>query len=104
MKSYSDKMEILEWIGNWYKAHCDGVWEDDHGIDIQTMNNPGWQVRIELHGTPFVNLEVDWTSEQIDDENWWGYKIEYAVFDGICDPTRLSLLLNKFKEVIEDQF
>lgn len=94
-------MDVLEWLGKWYQKQCDGVWEDDHGIDIQTMNNPGWQVRIELHGTPYSNIELEWTSEQNEDEDWYGYKFELAVFDGIGDPSKLEFILEQFRKVIE---
>ena len=95
-------MEILEWLEKWYLKHCDGVWENDHGIDIQTLDNPGWQINIELHGTPYANIEREWEAVQIDDNNWYGFKFELAVFDGIGDPTKLAVLIGEFRKIIEE--
>ncbi len=32
-------------------AQCDGEWEHDYGIKIETLDNPGWLVSIDLLGT-----------------------------------------------------
>jgi hypothetical protein len=35
----------------WYSARCDGNWEHEHGVKIDTLDNPGWSVVIDLEGT-----------------------------------------------------
>ena len=35
----------------WFTQHCDGEWENDHGISIESCDNPGWWVKIDLKGT-----------------------------------------------------
>ena len=44
-------MGILEDVQNWYKRQCDGNWEHHNGITIETLDNPGWQLAIDLTGT-----------------------------------------------------
>jgi len=39
-------------LQRWYKSNCDGEWEHAHGIRIQTLDNPGWLIDIEVVGTP----------------------------------------------------
>lgn len=34
-------MEIIDWIKKWYLNHCNGDWEHNYGITIQTIDNPG---------------------------------------------------------------
>ena len=96
-------MDTFEWLKKWYSKQCDGVGEDDHCVDITTINNPGWQVRIELHGTAYSNLEVEWTAEENSESDWYGYKFELAVFDGIGDPSKLKFILEQFRRVIESK-
>lgn len=35
-------------IENWYAANCDGDWEHQGGLDISTLDNPGWRVQLDL--------------------------------------------------------
>lgn len=38
--------EYSRMLQQWYCDHCDGEWEHSYGIDIATLDNPGWQVKI----------------------------------------------------------
>lgn len=54
-------MNPLHAVQNWYLAHANGDWEHDHGILIESLDNPGWRVTINLTGTelehsPFQEL------------------------------------------------
>ena len=40
-------MEILNWIQQWFIDNCDGKWEQGQGIQITTLDNPGWEVDFE---------------------------------------------------------
>ena len=33
---------------NWYKTNCDGDWEHSYGITLQTLDNPGWHLTVDL--------------------------------------------------------
>ena len=44
-------MSSLDWLQQWYAAQCDGEWEHHHGITFETLDNPGWLVKIDLTGT-----------------------------------------------------
>ena len=44
-------MKELEWLEQWYEKTCDGDWEHIYGISIDTLDNPGWRVRIDLRET-----------------------------------------------------
>ncbi len=46
-------MSALKWLEQWYAEQCDGVWEELYGITIQTLDNPGWDVTIQLIGTKY---------------------------------------------------
>ena len=40
----------LGWLERWYQAQCDGDWEHHSGVTIETLDNPGWLVKIDLRG------------------------------------------------------
>ena len=46
-------MEIdqLSRLRNWYAAQCDGDWEHSYGIKIDTLDNPGWTLVVDLADT-----------------------------------------------------
>ena len=37
---------LLISLQNWYKSKCDGIWEHSYGIEINTLDNPGWRVSL----------------------------------------------------------
>lgn len=38
----------LLWLINYYNYQCDGNLECVFGVEIQTLDNPGWRVKIRL--------------------------------------------------------
>jgi immunity protein 53 of polymorphic toxin system len=46
--------DTLRRFQNWYQAHCNGDWEHHAGVTIDTLDNPGWSVRIHLTGMSSV--------------------------------------------------
>ncbi|MGW1432997.1 Imm53 family immunity protein [Streptomyces sp. NPDC002431] len=41
----------MDWLQGWYSAQCDEDWEHEWGVRINTLDNPGWSVRIDLEDT-----------------------------------------------------
>jgi hypothetical protein len=72
--------DALTWLQGWYTTHTDGNWEHEFGVLIETIDNPGWSVevdlsRTELDGRAFVSKEVhrsedDWLSAWVEDGKW----------------------------------
>jgi hypothetical protein len=42
----------LERLAHWYKSNCDGDWEYSFGLTIDTLDNPGWSITVDLDDTP----------------------------------------------------
>jgi hypothetical protein len=49
----------LELVQRWYAAHCDGEWEHQYGIKIETLDNPGWRVTIDLTNTELQEFPLE---------------------------------------------
>lgn len=43
---------ILDRIQQWYASRCNGEWEHQGGLSIETTDNPGWSVTIAFDGVP----------------------------------------------------
>ncbi|UCH44768.1 MAG: hypothetical protein JSV11_10785 [Nitrospiraceae bacterium] len=45
-------MNNFDRLNRWYINQCNGDWEHQYGIVIETLDNPGWRVKIDLTGIP----------------------------------------------------
>ena len=60
----------LSWLQQWYLAHCDGEWQHGFGVTIETLDNPGWSVRIDLEGTELASTPFEPVKTAVSDTNW----------------------------------
>lgn len=86
-------------LQQWYAAQCDGDWEHDSGIQIETLDNPGWRVNINLEGTDlearaFTPIEHGLDSDSTTD--WHRIWVAESRFEGAGDPTKLAFILEQF--------
>lgn len=94
-------MSLLELIQNWYNSNCDGDWEHMHGVKIDTLDNPGWKIEINIIDTSVEEKYFESIKNYIDDENWINCMVIDGVFKGWGDPFRLEEILKIFKDWVE---
>jgi len=94
-------MEILDWIQEWFKDNCDGNWEHGEVIQITTIDNPGWEVEIDISNTSIATMNLEWILNEKSKEDWYGVKIMNQKFIATGDTGKLKFLLGLFKEMIE---
>ena len=92
---------MLEWLEKWYKSQCNNEWEHNFGIKIETIDNPGWTLSIDLEDTEHNLNMVNWSQFGDFDKRWVGFKIEKNVYYASSDPENLNTLIYIFKEFIE---
>ncbi|GAA0463237.1 hypothetical protein Ade02nite_29950 [Paractinoplanes deccanensis] len=89
--------DALTWLQGWYATQCDGEWEHEYGVSIDTLDNPGWSLRVDLRdtaleGRPFARREVhrgehDWFIARVADER----------FEAACGPLNLGEAIHQFR-------
>ena len=95
-------------VQNWYLSNCDGDWEHEFGISIDSLDNPGWWVKIDLRGTGleharFSELSYGVAGEAgIDGNEWLVCKVVDGRFDGAGGPTKLEEILLVFLDWAEE--
>lgn len=94
---------ILQWVQNWFSNHCDGDWEHGEGIKIQSLDNPGWVLKISLKDTDFEDLEIQYVLFEVSEDDWYGIEVKNSIFNAAGDPSKLEFLLWKFKELVEQR-
>jgi hypothetical protein len=86
----------LESLARWYAGACDGDWEHQFGIEIQSLDNPGWAVHVDLRGTPLVGACFSPERHDASADDWYHVIVEEEQFRGYGDPSKLALLLRRF--------
>ena len=82
----------------WYKGNCDGYWEHLYGVKIDTLDNPGWSIDIDLLDTPLENKPFAKIQYDNGDEDWLICLKKDSIFKGGGDPNKLEKILSIFKE------
>ena len=93
-------MEILQWIQQWYKEQCDGDWEHSYRIVIESLDNPGWLIRVDLENTKLKDEILQYKLIEKTENDWYSTKIDQKVFYAAGDPDKLEFLLEKFREFV----
>ena len=101
--------ELLEWLQDWYHRQCNDEWEHQHGVTIQTLDNPGWLLKVELTGTPLESktmVEVGQLSHVNHQgtegkKDWLNCKVENDVFIGAGGPFSLIQICDVFRAWVE---
>jgi len=49
---------MLDALQAWFVAHCDGNWEQEYGVTIGTIEDPGWELRVDVVGTRLAGSDL----------------------------------------------
>jgi hypothetical protein len=97
-------MSVLARLEKWYRSHCDGLWEQEYGVEIETLDNPGWRVRIDLQGTALQTVPFASYKSRYDDESDWMHCWrDDVVFHIACGPECLETALRVFLDWAEPE-
>jgi hypothetical protein len=86
---------LLE-LQTWYRSQCTGDWEHSRGVKIETLDNPGWLVTIDLQGTslegkPFQPCRRgEIANDLTESDDWLDCRVEAACFKGAGGPGKLE--------------
>jgi len=100
---FYDGPDALTWLQGWYVTQCDGDWEHEYGVSIETLDNPGWFLKVDLQATTmsrrtFLKHEIhrskhDWLIARVVDEH----------FEVACGPLNLSEAIHQLRTWVADQ-
>ena len=98
-----DSIAIIRSIQNWYKKNCNDEWEHQYGIKIETLDNPGWSVEIDLKNTScehkiFKEVKID-----KNEDDWIVCKVTENKFFGNGDSEKLEKILRIFLDFVSKE-
>ena len=100
--TWTDMTTALEEVAAWYRAQCDGDWEHHHGVSIQSTDNPGWWVKIDVRQTPLQGQPFPPVEQGVDARglqtgaHWISCRVKDDIWHGAGDEGRLEEILSRF--------
>lgn len=93
--------DLIAWLQSWCVENCDEDREHQNGVQIRTLDNPGWRVIIDLEDTtleymPFATIDMEKA-----EDNWLVCKVDEKKFKGYCSPLNLLEVIGIFKSWVE---
>jgi hypothetical protein len=80
----------------WYVAQIDGDWEHQYGVTIETLDNPGWSLKVDLHNTTLLHLPFEQIERTGEAGRWLTAWREPSVFRAACGPLDLERAIEAF--------
>jgi hypothetical protein len=90
------------WLQKWYQAHCDGDWEHSSGIRLETLDNPGWSLTVDLQDTELESKKFQKVKIERSKDNWIFCNVKENKFDGACGIGNLPEVLKLFRDWAEN--
>jgi hypothetical protein len=91
----------LDALQEWYSTQCDGDWEHDWGIKIETLDNPGWRLRVNLVGTALEGKVMARKETERSESDWFQTWSDGQTFDGAGGGNNLGDLLAAFANFVK---
>ena len=93
-----NSMRLLQ---QWYADQCDGDWELSFGIQIQTLDNPGWLVTVDLAETDWWEIRLDRVRVERSEYDWVQHEVVDSKFVGGGGINNLAEIINLFLEIVD---
>ena len=94
-----NNLKPLEIIDEWFKTLVNGEWEHHNGIKIETTDNPGWMITINLP------LDLQKKSDEINNIIKKSDEVEGMIKNGnlYIYSVDLKVLINEFSRILNFQ-
>ena len=90
-------IDLLTWLQGWYVSQCDGTWEHTGGLRIDTLDNPGGRVEVDVGAVvPDFHLK-----EERSELDWIACRVEQGRFLGAGGPENLTEILGVLRGLLD---
>lgn len=79
------KNDDFAWLIEWYDSQCDGDWEHENGIQINTLDNPGWVLKVGLNETELQNKTFKKIKIDRSDTDWLCCFVEDNIYSMVLE-------------------
>lgn len=88
---------VMDFLLRWYQSQCDGDWEHRFGVDVHTLDNPGWALKVDLVGTPLEGRQLERTMTERGSDDWVQVWSNGSTFEAACGPLNLPEAVDGFE-------
>ncbi|WP_407560094.1 Imm53 family immunity protein [Streptomyces sp. 184] len=89
-KTPLETRELLCALGTWYAEQCDGDREHEFGVKIETLDNPGWLIQVDLPGTSKEGVTLAPELAEETDGSWLHSSADGSILRIACGPKDLE--------------
>lgn len=93
----------FDWVQKWYADHVDGDWEHQNGVEIATLDNPGWSVRIDVAESELSDRAFDAVTVERSERDWVHARVREGKFEAYGGPGNLPEMLACFRRWAEER-
>jgi hypothetical protein len=89
-------MSNIAKLCDWYKAQCVDEWQEEFGIKISTLDNPGWSLKIDLRRTNLLVKDFSEVKREISEIDWIVARKTDSVFEAFGGVLNLDSMIEIF--------
>ncbi|MEU9837403.1 immunity 53 family protein [Streptosporangium sp. NPDC048047] len=90
--------DAFAFLQSWYASCCNDDWEHSYGVTIDTLDNPGWYLKVNLVGTPLAGTTLDHLAVERTEDDWLHDWSDGTHFEGAGGPLNLGEMLDAFRD------
>ncbi|MBY5311967.1 rhodanese-related sulfurtransferase [Rhizobium leguminosarum] len=89
-------METVSRLCAWFERQCVDEWYEDRGVKIDTMDNPGWSMKVDLKGTALQDKDFQEIRVERSDRDWFVARRNDQVFEAFGGSISLNEMIESF--------
>ncbi|MFI7438870.1 immunity 53 family protein [Nonomuraea indica] len=90
--------DALAFLQSSYASCSDDDWEHSYGVTIETLDNPGCHLKIDLVDTPLAGASLDRLEVERAEDDWVHAWSDGLRFEGACGPPNLGEMMGAFRD------
>jgi hypothetical protein len=94
--------DVIFQLEAWLSEQCDGDWEHTYGLTIETIDNPGWYVQIDLNETTLADIVKPFYRSERSETDWIQFEIKDSKFIGSGGIGNLREVLHCFLSCMDN--
>lgn len=94
-------MDNISRLCGWYVRQCVNDWHEDRGVKIDTLDNPGWSLRIDLNGTSLHQKSFQEVRIERSENDWVVARRNGDSFEAFGGPENLNDMIESFLDWAE---
>ena len=89
-------MDALSELCRWYERQSVNDWQEDKGIAISSLDNPGWSLKIDLKDTDLQDEKFSSVDIKRSDRDWVVARRNDLKFEAFGGPGNLHEMISTF--------